>query len=331
MKSPLFFGCVVSCLGLSGVNHALSAADSDTGCQSAVDALVEQLEVRPGDSLGLFRESLETNPACRRALFLTAIELIGEEPGLLGRLIAVARSEFPEDDALFAEAAISFAPERSEEIRSAFLTAPVVESESADPPVMAASGIPADLPHPEEAAKMDEEIREAISRVAARASGKPWPEQEVSGDPVLFKKPDEVRIPRESRGAEEGSLYNSLPIDRHDERRIAPGAVRLDDDWRRNESLRLDESKFTRPDLAEALPDGKAVSLPLEAKVKAMAPAGAVGLPRPPALPRSSVYYIPPAAGSYESTIDLERDETPRPPLIIRPQALSPTSPERVR
>jgi hypothetical protein len=38
------------------------------------------------------------------------------------------------------------------------------------------------------------------------------------------------------------------------------------------------------------------------------------------------VYFIPPAAGSYESTIDLENGEVAPPALIIRPESASPSS-----
>ena len=138
--------------------------------------------------------------------------------------------------------------------------------------------------------------------------------------PVHFKKPDEVRIPRKSRQADESSLYNHLPLDRVDEREIAPGIVKIDDAWHPSGELRLDETKFAKP-------GREASTAPLEAKVKEMTPAGSIGLPKRPKLPRSSVYHIPPAAGSYESTIDLESGESAPPALILRPEPSSPTTP----
>lgn len=325
MKFAIVLTTCAACLALLASGEVLRASEPAVDCQNAVDSLVAGFEVHHDQALVLFEDALQTNPACRRQLFLTAVELMGEERGMLASLIHVARATFPEEDSLFAEAAMSFAPDRSEEIRAAFLSAP--EEMGAAALAEAALGDPA-LPSPADLARTDDEIREAIARMAAKATGKPWPEQSLSDEPLRFKKHDEVRIPRASRGADESSLVNSLPIDQHDERVLGPQPVSIDDGWTRDDLLRLDESKFSR-----ASTDGAegASTAPLAAKVKEMAPAGAVALPKRPPLPRSSVYYIPPAAGSYESTIDLESDEMPRPPLIIRPAPISPTLPARVR
>jgi len=230
---------------------------------------------------------------------------------LLARLLYAARLEFPAEDTLFAETALMIVPDRATDIRAAFLaTGEEMTAVLSGPPVAETTKR---LPSPE-SQKLDEEIREAMSRVAAVSEGKAWPEQSLSEEPLLFKKADEVRIPRSSRRVEETSLANHLPVDRHDEREIAPGALSIDDAWKPAAALRLDESKFS-------------ATAPLDAKTKEVAPGGRVGLPVPFHLPRSSVYYIPAAAGSYESTIDHESGEAAPPALVIRPESASPSSP----
>jgi len=314
--------------GLVSGRASEAAPDSD----AAVATLRAGIAIHPDQAAALFQDSLQTNPGYRRDLLVAALEILGDDPARLAKLVYAARLEFPEDDALFAEAALSVVPDLSREIRACFAAtpdemkavlggAPLPEF---SPPVTASgtnapSSPPARDASPE-SRQLDEEIREAISRVAAKAEGRDWPEQSVAGDPIPFHQADEVRIPRHSRQADETSLYNHLPLDRHDEREAAPGGVRIDDRWKPDDAIRLDESKF-------AAGDREAATALREAKVGGRAFAGSVALPRRPPLPRSSVYYIPPAAGAYESTIDLERGESAPPALIIRPEAASPTTP----
>jgi hypothetical protein len=311
---PLFLALVLLSPGSVPATHASEAA---TDCEAAIETLAAGIEVHPSEAVVLFQDSLQTNPDCRRQLFMAAVEFTGAEAELLTRLIFIARTEFPEDDTLFAEAAMSVAPERSMEIREAFMAEPATmtaalangeEMAGADSAAAAASQ------------KMDAEIADAIARVAAKTEGKPWPEQQLAEEPVQFRKPDEVRVSKKFREADESSLANTVPVDTHDEREITPGPVKLDDAWKRGNDLRLDESKFTPGDRS-------ASTAPLQAGARHIAPAGAVGLPTRPAMPKSSVYYIAPSAENYRSTIDYESAEDLRPPLVIRPVQTSPTLP----
>ncbi len=301
----------------SGIGCLASEAAHDR--EAAVETLRAGIETHPGQAVVLFQDALQTNPDARRDLLDTALVSLELDPVFLARLLYAARLEFPEDDALFAETALAAVPDRAMDIRAAFLATPqeMAAALSADAEVaMAGQGL---REPPAESRKLDEEIRDAIARVAAKTEGKPWPEQALSGGPVHFRKPDEIRIPRLSRYVDESGLVNHLPVDRQDEREIAPGAVRIDDAWRPSGAIQLDESKFA---------SGKESSTaPLDAKRRTMAPAGSVGLPKRPRLPRSSVYHIPSAADAYESTIDLESGEPVPPALVIRPQAASPSSP----
>lgn len=313
-----------------------SESASDPGL--AVETLRAGLEVHPDQAVVLFQDSLQTNPDARRDLFAVALETFGESARAVTPMIYAARLEFPDEDATFAEVVLETLPELAEELRKAFAASPdemLAMLSSSPAPVDTSEivdggsarenegGVGDPLPVHDlaaESAAMDEEIRDAIARVTAKTAGKAWPEQAVTAAPVHFKKSDEVRIPRKSRQADESSLFNHLPLDRVDEREIAPGLVRIDDSWRPSDAIRLDESKFAD--------SGREASIaPLEAKVKALSPAGSIGLPKRPVFPRSSVYHIPPAAGTYESTIDLENGDSAPPALIIRPESASPTTP----
>ncbi len=323
MKSaiPLLFA---GALALGG--DPAPASESAPNSGAAVETLRAGIAVHPEQAVVLFQDSLQTNPDCRRELLLAALEILGDDPEYLVRLLYAARLEFPEDDVLFAETALNVVPGCAGEIRAAFtatterMEAVLAGQTSAGPGSAGPTEETAALPSPTEARRLDEEIRDAIARVTAKAEGKAWPEQAVPHELLHFRKTDEIRIPRQSRRVDEASLYNHLPLDRHDERELAAGPVRLDDNTGTGIDFRLDESKFTRD-------DRRASITPAEAKARPVAPAGAVGLPRRPALPRSSVYPIPPAAGSYESTIDLESGEVAPPSLVIRPEPASPSAP----
>ncbi|MBL9156336.1 MAG: hypothetical protein JNJ70_02610 [Verrucomicrobiales bacterium] len=336
MKFAIFsFVAVFATLPVSSSRGSESASDS----RLAVETLRAGLEVHPDQAVVLFQDSLQTNPDARRELLAAALDTFGDDVESVTPLIYAARLEFPDEDSVFAEVVLGTLPELAGELRNAFaasqdemlaaLSSTHTPGDSVDV-IEGGSGLENAGPVAEmapshdfaaEPAAMDEEIRDAIARVTAKTAGKAWPEQQVAEAPVHFKKPDEVRIPRKSRQADESSLFNHLPLDRVDEREIAPGLVKIDDSWRPSESIRLDESKF-------ATGSKEASTSPLEAKVKAMSPAGSIGLPKRPLLPRSRVYYIPPAAGGYESTIDLENGDSAPPALIIRPESASPTSPK---
>ncbi len=310
MKYAIFLFLVLA-LVPAGPFPSARGSEAAPDCASAVATLAAGIEVHPSEAVVLFQDALRSNPDCRRSLLDAAIRFTGAEPETLTRLIFIARTEFPDDDTLFAGAALSAAPERSREIREAFLTGPEAMARALDQYEAASARAAASQ-------QMDEEIADAIARVTAKAEGKPWPEQPLSGEPLHFRKHDEIRVSVKYRDADESSLANTVPIDTRDEREIVPGAVRLDDSPKRSDELRLDESKFTDGDRS-------ASTAPREAEARSIAPAGAVALP---VLPRSGVYYIAPEKKHYRSTIDYESGEKWRPPLVIRPAQVSSTRPQ---
>lgn len=303
----LLASCAVLFGGVSSASEA--APDLDT----AVETLRSGLDSHPEHAVELFQDALRTNPENRGELLKAALDALKFEPGSLVPLIHTARLEFPEDDTLFAEAALATLPDQADEIRSAFISSPEEMQHSTAAPEPKG-------PSPE-SRELDEEIRDAIARVAAKAEGKQGPEQSPSHEPVHFRKPDEIRIPKRSRSADESSLVNHLPIDQTDERAIAAGDVKIDDAWKPSSDLRLDESRFAKR-------EGQAATAPPEAKIHERSTAGSVGLPKPPRLPRSSVYFISPASETYESTIDRENGDAAPPALVIRPDSTSPSLPK---
>ncbi|MEM7699972.1 MAG: hypothetical protein AAF236_16375, partial [Verrucomicrobiota bacterium] len=289
----------------------LHASESAVDCESANNTLVAGLIAQPKQAPMLFLDALRTNPGCRRDLLRLGIQFADEDPDMLKKLLFIARQEFPGEQTSFAELALTEAPEKSDLIREAFFANPEPARSARKAP-----SAPALVELPPEANDLDDGIREAIARMTAKVEGKMWPEQHVSDEKITYHKPDDVRIPRESRGADESSLENGVPIDTHDERRIAPGKVVINDAWRPNDTIELDETKFSsRTDTRVAL----------EARKREIAPAGAVGFPMQYPMPKSSVYYIPPAKGDFRSTIDL--DDAKRPPLMIKSPS-APTNPE---
>lgn len=308
----IFFVVALGCVVPS------SASEEAGSVEAAVTTLLAGLEAHPSQALVLFQDSLQTNPESRRELFSAALRFLDPDVALLAQVVSLARAEFPDDDALFAEAALETFPDRSGEIRSAFSASADPMETAATDPAVPATGTAESASR--EFQQLDEEIREAMARAAAKVEGRAWPEQQVPDAPRHYRKSDEIRVARHHRPTDESSLSNHLPMDRQDERAITPGPVKVDDAWHPSDSIRLDESKFAKT--AE-----EATRLPLDAKIKEMSPAGSVGLPKRPPLPRSSVYYIPPAAGSYESTIDQESGAVAPPQLIIQPQPVSPSRP----
>ncbi len=319
MKFAFPFLCALA-LSLSGAVE-LCASEEAESSEAAIMTLMAGFEAHPDQAAVLFQDSLQTNPECRYDLFLVAMRSLQVDAPMLKRLIYTARTEFPDDDALFAEAALEAAPDRAAEIREAFGATPDQMTLALAHPEMLVAP-PAASTSAEEARRLDEEIREAMARAAAKVEGRAWPEQQVPEAPSHFRKSDEIRVARHSHPIDESTLYNHLPVDREDERAVTPGPVAIDDHWKPASKLRLDESKFAKPVAEEG-----ASRAPLDAKIKEMSPSGSVGLPKRPLL-RSSVYFIPPPSGRYESTIDHESGEIAPPQLIIQPQSTSPSRPK---
>ncbi|MEM1442139.1 MAG: hypothetical protein AAGF67_07330 [Verrucomicrobiota bacterium] len=289
------------------LSYPLAASESALDCESANNTLVAGLMAQPEQAPMLFLDALRTNPGCRRDLLRLGIQFAEDDPATLKKLLFIARQEFPSEQTDFASLALTELPGQSDLIREAFFSSP--EPKAPTPPAL--------VELPPEANELDDGIREAIARMSAKVEGKIWPEQHVSDEAITYHKRDDIRIPSESRSADETSLENAIPIDKTDERRLAPGKVVINDNWRPNDELELDESKFgTRAD----------TRVLREARKREIAPAGAVGFPRKYPTPKSSVYYIPPAKGDFRSTIDL--DDEKRPPLVIRTPSTSPTTPE---
>ncbi|MDF1824663.1 MAG: hypothetical protein P1U68_08470 [Verrucomicrobiales bacterium] len=292
---------------------ALLASESASDCGSANEVLMAGLEANPKQGPMLFLDALRTNPGCRRDLLRLAMESSLNDPEQLKKVLFIARQEFPGEQTSFAELALSVVPDQSDLIREAFFSQP----EQKEPVAAVARPVPALVEMPPEANDLDDGIREAIARMSAKVEGKLWPEQHVSDEKITYHKPDDVRIPKESRDADESSLENGVPIDTTDERRIAPGEVVINDSWEPNRAIELDESKFSQQG------DTRVAR---EARKKVIAPAGSVGFPMQYPMPKSSIYYIPPAKGDFRSTIDL--NDAKRPPLIIRSASSAPTTPE---
>lgn len=289
----------------------LFASESALDCHTASQTLIAGLESQPEHALPLFLDSLQANPGCRNDLLQAAVEFTSDRPQLLEQVIFIARQEFPEEQTSLAEVALTAAPEQSELIRHAFFA--MLESDSSS----SEGGNPGEEPLaslvtlPEEAEELDDDIREAIARMAAKVEGKTWPEQSVDDESLRFRQPDDVRVSLGSYFADETSLENAIPIDTVDERRSEAGTLRIRDWKSKREPLRLDESKFHREDTQDA-------TSMKEARKREIAPAGAVEFPSRPTMSRSAVYYIPPAGGDFRSTIDL--DDERRPSLVIRPK-----------
>ncbi|MEM9016246.1 MAG: hypothetical protein AAGC68_04480, partial [Verrucomicrobiota bacterium] len=293
-----------------------SASEAATDCATAVAIFEAGIAAEPDRFMVLFRDSLQTNPGCRRDILISAVKKVRYDSAELEKVIFIAREEFPGDQSTLAEAALVTAPEQSDAIRSAFF-APAGVVQAALAPT-APPEPPGFVELPAEAQKLDADIREAIARVTAKVEGKVWPEQDLAAENFHFPVKDDLRIPSHSRNIDEASLENVNPIDRTDERKIAEGEVVINDSREHSNEIRLDESKFSAGEAGDT-------RMAREARKKEIAPAGKAGLPLLPKLPRSSVYYIPPAEIDSHSTIDLDRQS--RPSLIIRSPSQAPTTP----
>ena len=306
------FLCIAVILLSASLNRNAISSESATDCGAASKTLLAGFQAQPEDTLALFLDALQTNPGCRRNLLITGIETFSTDPEQIEQLIFIARQEFPEDQTLFAEAALETVPEHFDVIRKAFMADTSVMQASVENETKSAL-----VELPPEAQALDEDLREAIARMTAKVEGKYWPEQDVEGELPRFKGRDDVRIPKTSRKADESSLENSIPIDTTDERAISTSQLRINDHWEKEMTLHLDESKF----VPEERGDSRAMQ---DARKREISPAGAVGFPKRPVLRRPS-YYIPPAPGEYRSTIDLDNEA--RQKLIIRPPAAFRTIP----
>ncbi len=350
----LAFVVILSCfLGIS-VSRS-HASESALDCSSAVQVFKDGVQAQPYNLLPLYIDALQTNPGCRRDLLISAVRASNGDARTMRWVIFVSRQEFPNELTLLAEAAMSEAPEYGEVIREAFFVeesemeielaeattpkipgpeGPVELTSPLEPTMQVASAeiaapvsetVPESVPDlqsalvelPEEAQQLDEDIREAIARMTAKVEGKVWPEQEVPEADFTYRQSEKLRV-TPKRWVDEQSMDNSLPIDTIDERKMLPMAIKIDDGWKPSEDIRLDESKFTK-----SKSDTRVAAV---ARKKELAPAGSVGLPQPPRLARSSVYFIPPAGSDYNSTIDRDGRDSMRPSLVIRSAPSSPTS-----
>ncbi len=291
-----------------------TASESAEDCSSAIETLVAGIKAQPDHVLMFFQDALQTNPGCRRDLMIKAIESSNPDSNLLTQLIYVARNEFPNEDNSIAEAVLLAAPEFGNIIRDAFTADEAVVTKSL------ADATRANTELPPEAMEMDEDIREAIARMTARVEGKNWPEQKLSEKPVKYKTRDEVRVSRASANADESFMDNAFPVDNVDERKLVPKPVSIDDSSRASDEIRLDESRFNAGKTASTSPE--------MANQQIISPAGSVNSVGLPKLPRSSIYHIPAAKKSYRSTIDYEKDDQSRPPLVIRSAPETQSSPK---
>ncbi|MEM9280521.1 MAG: hypothetical protein AAGA96_01720 [Verrucomicrobiota bacterium] len=305
---------------------SLPASEAASDCESAVEIFESGVESRPGDLLIFYLDALRTNPGCRRSLLISALNAAKGDDMMMRWVIFTSRQEFPEEMSMMAEAALSAAPEYNDLIREAFVVdRGTVSSELAQFGEAASLGnlsmdeVPSQLVElPEETQQLDEELREAIARMTAKVEGKMWPEQEVEEMDISYRQRDELRVSKTRISVDEGSLENQLPFDSKDERKHVREQIVIDDHPYERSDFRLDESKFAKGSQM----DSRVAS---EVRKRELAPAGSVGLPQGPKLPRSSVYYIAPASGDYQSTIDLDLRSEPRPTLVIRSAPAVPT------
>jgi len=255
---------------------SLSASEAATDCDLAREILLAGIEEHPGEFLDLFRDSLQTNPACSRVLFMAAAQAASGDEALLEKVIFIVRDEFPDDSSSLAEAALLAVPGAAETVRAAFFAGE--EKRQSALALAARSAHPGLVALPADAVVIDEDIREAIARIAAKVEGKLWLEQEVAKEEFRFRQPDEVRVPRRSRNVDESSLENGLPVVLPELAWSPEEDVFIDDAWKPSDAIHLDESRFAKsppPELAEAKDDDEYLR-PLDAILEELAPAGYV-------------------------------------------------------
>ncbi len=303
----------------------VTASEAATSADSAVAVFRAGIESHPDQLVPLFQDSLQTNPDHCREVLQVALALPNLDSNSLVAILSMVRLEFPDRDSEFAELALSVIPDRAVEIRAAFLASDdEMSSHIASLVHLDESNASKAVDHQNDSLgqdqRMDREIQEAIDRVEAKIRGRLQSDPHVQTPIISTHKSDEVRIPRQSWNADESTLTNHLPLDRTDEREMAAGDARIDDNRKVQDAIRLDESKFGSE-------SGTASANSPAVKARSIAPAGSVGLPLRPKLARSSVYRIPPSAETFDSTIDQTTGEAPQPTLIIRPQAMKSSNP----
>ena len=345
----LAFVVILSCFLAISVSQSY-ASEFVVDCRSAVQIFEDRVQVEPCNLLPLYIATLQKNPGCRRDLLVSAVRASDGDVRTMRWVIFVSRQKFPNELTLLAEAAMSELPDYGKVIREAFfveesemeielaeatnpkipgLEGSVVLMSRSEPTIQVASAeiveiVPESVPElqsalvtlPEAAQLPDEDIHEATVRMTAKFEGEVWPEQEVSEADFIYRQSEKLCV-TPKRLVDEQSMDNSLPIDTIDERMMLPMAVKINDDWKPSEDIRLDESRFTKSKSENRVAAA--------ARKKELAPAGSVGLSQLPRLARSGSYLVTPAGGDYNSTIDRDGRNSMRPSLLIRPVSSSPT------
>ena len=313
----LAFVVILSCFFAISVSQGY-ASGFPVDCRSAVQVFEDGVQEEPSTLLPLYMATLEKNPGCRRDLLVSAVRASNGDVRTMRSVIFVSRQEFPNELTLLAEAAMSELPEFGEVIREAFFV------EKSEMEIELAEIVQESVPDlqsalvklPGAAQLIDENIHRATFRMTAKVKGKVWPKKEVSKPDFTYRQSEKLRV-TSKRPVDEQSMDNSLPIDTIDERMMLPMAIKINDDWKPSEDIRLDESRFTK-----SKSENRVATL---VRKKELAPAGSVGLPLLPRLARFGSSLIPLADGDYNSTIDRDGRNSMRPSLLIRPVSSSPT------
>lgn len=345
----LAFVVILSCFLAISVSQSY-ASECAVDCRSAVEVFEDRVQEEPCNLLPLYIATLQKNPGCRRDLLVSAVRTSKGDVRTMRWVIFVSRQTFPNELTLLAEAAMTELPEYGKVIREAFF---VEESEMeielaeatnpkipgpegsavlmprSEPTIQVASAEIAEIgPEsvaelqsaliklPEAAQLLDEDIHEATVRMTAKVEGEVWPEQDVFKADFTYRQSEKLRV-TSKRLVDEQSMNNSLLIDTIDERMMLPVAIKINDDWKPSQDIRLDESRFTK-----SKSENRVAAV---ARKKELASAGSVGLPQLPRLARSGSYLVTPAGGDFNSTIDRDGRNSMRPSLLIRPVSSSPT------
>ena len=345
----LAFVVILFCFFVISVSQSY-ASECAVDCRSAVQVFEERVQVEPCNLFPLYIATLQKNPGCRRDLLVSAVRASKGDVRTMRWVIFVSRQKFPNELTLLAEAAMSELPDYGEVIREAFFVEEsemeIELAEATNPKISGPEGslvlmprseptmpvasvelaeiVPESVPElqsalvklPEAAQLLDEDIHEVTFRMTAKVEGEVWPEQEVSKADFTYRESKKLRV-TSKRLVDEQSMDNSLPIDTIDERMMLPMAIKINDDWKPSEDIRLDESRFTK-----SKSENRVAAV---ARKKELAPAGSVGLRQLPRLARSGSYLVTPAGGDYNSTIDRDGRNSMRPSLLIRPVSSSPT------
>lgn len=302
----LFASCSLSLFG-----YQSDVLSSDMDCSPAVRIFEDRVRAQPHNLLPFYISALQENPGCRGDLLTSAVRASNGDSRMVRWVIFVSRQEFPHKLNLLGETATTDVPEWEEVIREALF---VEEAEMADLLLGVDGASLTDTQSSlgelsEEAVKLDEDIREALARMSARAEGKAWSGEGMVYTDFFNQQADTIHV---SPGgwSDEYGMDNSLPIDTLDERIILPMAIKIDDDWKPSKEVYLDESKFTK--------SSSNSRIAAAARKKELAPASAVGLPRGPKPARPELSETFSVGGDYSSTIDCDERDSIRPSLVIR-------------